>query len=159
LAAERSLGDYFEACLAHAPAAKAAANWILGELAARLNADNRSIDQSPVSPEHLGRLLTLIAEDVISGKIAKTVFDDMVESGRDPDTVIKAQGLEQVSDTAELEAVVAKVLAAAPDEVASYRQGKTKLMGFFVGQVMKATRGQANPRKVNGILQKQLRLK
>ena len=158
LAAERSLGDYFEACLAHAPAAKPAANWILGELAARLNADNRSIDQSPVSPEHLGRLLSLIGEDVISGKIAKTVFDDMVESGRDPDTVIKAQGLEQVSDTAELEAVVADVLAAAPDEVASYRQGKTKLMGFFVGQVMKATRGQANPRKVNEILQKQLRL-
>jgi aspartyl-tRNA(Asn)/glutamyl-tRNA(Gln) amidotransferase subunit B len=159
LAAERSLGDYFEACLAHAPAAKPAANWILGELAARLNADNRSIDQSPVSPEHLGRLLTLIEEDVISGKIAKTVFDDMVASGSDPETIIKDRGLEQVSDTAALEAVVVEVLGAAPDEVAAYRQGKTKLMGFFVGQVMKATRGQANPRKVNEILQNQLRLK
>ena len=158
LAADRSLGDYFEACLAHAPGAKPAANWILGELAARLNADNRSIEQSPVSPEHLGRLLTLIAEDVISGKIAKTVFDDMVESGRDPEAVVKALGLEQVSDTAELETVVAKVLDEAPDEVAAYRQGKKKLMGFFVGQVMKATRGQANPRKVNEILTKKLRL-
>ena len=158
LAAERSLGDYFEACLPHAPAAKPAANWILGELAARLNADNRSIEQSPVSPEHLGRLLTLIAQDVISGKIAKTVFDDMVASGRDPDAVVKARGLEQVSDTAELEAMVAKVLADAPDEVAAYRQGKKKLMGFFVGQVMKATRGQANPRKVNEILVKKLDL-
>jgi len=158
LAAERGLGDYFEACLAHAPAAKPAANWILGELAARLNADNRSIEQSPVSPEHLGRLLTLIAEDVISGKIAKTVFDDMVASGRGPEAVVKARGLEQVSDTAELETVVAQVLAEAPDEVAAYRQGKKKLMGFFVGQVMKATRGQANPRKVNEILAEKLRL-
>jgi len=156
LAAERSLGDYFEACLAHAPAAKPAANWILGELAARLNADNRSIEQSPVSPEQLGRLLTLIEEEVISGKIAKTVFDDMIASGRGPDAVVKAQGLEQVSDTAALEAVVAEVMAATPDEVAAYRQGKTKLMGFFVGQVMKATRGQANPRKVNEILQNKL---
>jgi len=159
LAAERSLGDYFEACLAHAPAAKPAANWILGELAARLKADNRAIDQSPVSPEHLGRLLTLIAEDVISGKIAKTVFDDMVTSGRDPDAVVKDRGLEQVSDTAELEAVVAAVLDAAPEEVAAYRQGKKKLMGFFVGQVMKATRGQANPRKVNDIIENKLNSK
>jgi len=159
LASERSLGDFFEACLAHAPAAKAAANWILGELAARLKADNRTIDQSPVSPEHLGRLLTLIDEDVISGKIAKTVFDDMVVSGRDPDAIVKDRGLEQVSDTAELEAAVAEVLDAAPEEVAAYRQGKKKLMGFFVGQVMKATRGQANPRKVNDIIQNKLNSK
>jgi aspartyl-tRNA(Asn)/glutamyl-tRNA(Gln) amidotransferase subunit B len=156
LAAERSLGDYFEACLAHAPAAKPAANWILGDLAARLNAENRSIDQSPVSPEHIGRLLRLVEEEVISGKMAKTVFDDMAAEGRSPDEIIKARGLEQVSDTAELEAVVAKVLAAAPDEVAAFRQGKTKLMGFFVGQVMRETRGQANPQRVNAILKRML---
>jgi aspartyl-tRNA(Asn)/glutamyl-tRNA(Gln) amidotransferase subunit B len=156
LAADRNLGDYFEACLAHAPAAKPAANWILGELTARLNADNRSIDASPVSPEQLGRLLTLIDEAVISGKIAKTVFEKMIETGQDPQVIVEANGLVQVSDTDELKAVVAKVLAAAPNEVAAYRQGKTKLMGFFVGQVMRETRGQANPKLVNEILERML---
>ena len=156
LTADRDLGDYFEACLAHAPQAKLAANWILGDLMAWLNAENRPIAQSPVSPEHLGQLLTLIEEDLISGKIAKTVFEEMIKTGQEPKAIVAARGLSQVSDTGALEAVVAKVLAAAPDEVAAYRQGKTKLMGFFVGQVMRETRGQANPKLVNEILQRML---
>ena len=156
LAGDRSLGDYFEACLAHAPAPKPAANWILGELAAWLNAENRTIEQSPVTPEHLGQLLTLIDNDAISGKMGKTVFEEMVKTGQDPQSIVDARGLAQVSDTGELEAVVAQVLAAAPAEVAAYRSGKTKLMGFFVGQVMKATRGQANPKLVNEILKRML---
>jgi aspartyl-tRNA(Asn)/glutamyl-tRNA(Gln) amidotransferase subunit B len=156
LTADRDLGDYFEACLAHAPQAKPAANWILGDLMAWLKAEGVSIDRSPVSPEHLGRLLTLIDGDAISGKIAKTVFEEMIKTGRDPEAIVEARGLKQVSDTGALEGVVARVLAAAPEEVAAYRQGKTKLMGFFVGQVMRETRGQANPRKVNAILQRML---
>jgi aspartyl-tRNA(Asn)/glutamyl-tRNA(Gln) amidotransferase subunit B len=156
LTADRDLGDYFEACLAHAPQAKPAANWILGDLTAWLNAEGRSIDRSPVSPAHLGQLLGLIDEDVISGKIAKTVFEEMVKTGRDPKAIVAARGLTQVSDTGALEGAVAKVLAAAPAEVAAYRQGKTKLMGFFVGQVMRETRGRANPQRVNEILQRML---
>ncbi len=156
LTADRDLGDYFEACLTHAPQAKPAANWILGDLTAWLNAEGRSIAHSPVSPAHLGQLLGLIDEDVISGKIAKTVFEEMIKTGHDPKAIVAARGLTQVSDTGALEGVVAKVLAAAPAEVAAYRQGKTKLMGFFVGQVMRETRGQANPQRVNEILQRML---
>jgi aspartyl-tRNA(Asn)/glutamyl-tRNA(Gln) amidotransferase subunit B len=156
LTADRDLGDYFEACLAHAPQAKLAANWILGDLMAWLNAENRPIAKSPVSPKYLGQLLALIDGGQISGKIAKTVFEEMVKTGQAPKAIVEAKGLEQVSDAGELEAVVAKVLAAAPDEVAAYRQGKKKLMGFFVGQVMRETRGQANPKLVNEILQRML---
>lgn len=156
LAADRSLGDYFENCLSHAPSAKPAANWILGELAAWLNAANRTIDQSPVAPGQLGQLLTLIDQDVISGKMAKTVFEEMITTGRDPQAVVDARGLAQVSDAGALESVVATVLEAASGEVAAYRGGKTKLMGFFVGQVMKATRGQANPKLANEILKRKL---
>jgi len=156
LTADRDLGDYFEACLAHAPQAKLAANWILGDLMAWLNAENRPIAQSPVSPEHLGQLLGLIDGGQISGKIAKTVFEEMIKTGQDPKAIVEAKGLVQVSDASELEAVVAKVLAASPDEVAAYRQGKKKVMGFFVGQVMRETRGQANPKLVNEILQRML---
>ena len=156
LTADRDLGDYFEACLDHAPQAKPAANWILGDLMAWLNTEGRTIAQSPVSPAHLGQLLTLIDGDVISGKIAKTVFEKMVKTGQEPKTIVEANGLVQVSDTGELEGVVTEVLAAAPDEVAAYRQGKTKLMGFFVGQVMRETRGQANPKRVNEILKRML---
>jgi len=141
----------------HAPQAKLAANWILGDLMAWLNAKNRSIAQSPVSPEHLGQLLALIDGGQISGKIAKTVFEEMIKTGQDPEAIVAAQGLVQVSDAGELEAVVARVLTAAPDEVAAYRQGKKKLMGFFVGQVMRETRGQANPKLVNEILQRMLK--
>ena len=156
LTADCDLGDYFEACLAHAPTAKLAANWILGDLMAWLNAANKPISQSPVSPAHLGQLLTLIEEDLISGKIAKTVFEEMIKTGQDPKAIVAAKGLAQVSDAGELEAVVARVLAAAPDEVAAYREGKKKLMGFFVGQVMRETRGQANPKLVNEILRRML---
>ncbi|MCB2166052.1 MAG: Asp-tRNA(Asn)/Glu-tRNA(Gln) amidotransferase subunit GatB [Deltaproteobacteria bacterium] len=156
LTADRDLGDYFEACLAHAPQAKLAANWILGGLMAWLNAENRPIAQSPVSPEHLGQLLGLIDGGQISGKIAKTVFEEMIKTGQDPKAIVEAKGLVQVSDASELEAVVTKVLAASPDEVAAYRQGKKKVMGFFVGQVMRETRGQANPKLVNEILQRML---
>jgi aspartyl-tRNA(Asn)/glutamyl-tRNA(Gln) amidotransferase subunit B len=109
-----------------------------------------------VTPAQLGRLLALVDEGVISGKIAKTVFEEMARSGEDPAEIVRRQGLVQLSDAGALGAVVDRVLAAAPAEVAAFRGGKTKLMGFFVGQVMKATRGQANPQLVNQILKEKL---
>ncbi len=152
LAAARETGDYFEACLADFPQAKPVANWVLGDLAALLNASGRRIEDSPVPPQALARLLALIDQGTISGKIAKTVFEQMAATGKNAEAIVAEQGLVQMSDSAELEAIVDRVLADAPEEVAAYRNGKTKLMGFFVGQVMKATRGKANPRKVNEIL-------
>ena len=103
-------------------------------------------------PQALARLLALIDQGTISGKIAKTVFEQMAATGKNAEAIVAEQGLVQMSDSAELEAIVDRVMADAPEEVAAYRNGKTKLMGFFVGQVMKATRGKANPRKVNEIL-------
>ena len=156
LAANRETGDYFEAGLAVFPQPKALANWILGDLAAHLNAAGLAIADAPVTPARFGRLLQLIDAGTISGKIAKSVFERMAATGQDPDAIVAAQGLRQMSDSSALEAVIDRILAEAPDEVAAFRNGKTKLMGFFVGQVMKATRGKANPRKVNAILTKRL---
>jgi aspartyl-tRNA(Asn)/glutamyl-tRNA(Gln) amidotransferase subunit B len=156
LAADRETGDYFEACLEVFPQAKPVANWILGDLAAWLNTTGGNIADAPIKPTALGRLLQQIDEGVISGKIAKTVFEEMARTGETPDPIIARRGLAQVSDQDELERIVDQVLAAAPDEVAAFRGGRTKLMGFFVGQVMQATRGQANPQKVNAILKARL---
>jgi Asp-tRNA(Asn)/Glu-tRNA(Gln) amidotransferase B subunit len=115
-----------------------------------------SIDRSPVSARDLARILELQDQGVISGKIAKTVFEETARTGQPPETIIDAKGLVQVSDRAAIEAVVAQVLEDCPEEVAAYRGGKSKLIGFFVGQVMKATRGKANPQLVNQILRNQL---
>jgi len=156
LTGSREVAEYFEACLGHFMAPKAAANWIMGELMGLLKAGGMTIDQSPVSPQHLAQLLKLLDEGVISGKIAKTVFEETARTGTPPATIIEAQGLVQVSDSAAIETVVAQVLDDFPDEVAAYRGGKTKLIGFFVGQVMKATQGKANPKLANQILRKQL---
>jgi aspartyl-tRNA(Asn)/glutamyl-tRNA(Gln) amidotransferase subunit B len=156
LAAARETGDYFERCLAVFPRAKPVANWVLGELAALLRATGRPIEDSPVPPAALGRLLQLVEAGTISGKIAKRVFETMAQTGEDADKIVAEQGLVQMSDTDALERIVDAVLAAAPEEVAAFRNGRTKLMGFFVGQVMKATRGQANPQKVNAILKEKL---
>jgi aspartyl-tRNA(Asn)/glutamyl-tRNA(Gln) amidotransferase subunit B len=128
----------------------------MGTLLGRLNAEGRSIADSPVSPAHLGELLRLVEDGVISGKIAKNVFDQMAETGRGPAAIVKEKGLTQVSDAGALETAVDAVLAANPDEAAAYRGGKTKLLGFFVGQVMKATRGKAHPGMVNELLRKKL---
>ncbi len=156
LAASRETGNYFEACLAVFPQAKPAANWILGDLAALLNSSGQPIEASPVSPEQLGRLLALVDKGTISGKIAKAVFEEMAATGREAEAIVAEKGLVQMSDSGELEAIVDHILAEAPDEVAAYRAGRKKLMGFFVGQVMKATRGKANPKKANAILKARL---
>jgi aspartyl-tRNA(Asn)/glutamyl-tRNA(Gln) amidotransferase subunit B len=155
LVAEREIADYFE-IVAAGRDAKIAANWVSGNLFGLLNKDGTAITDSPVSAEQLGGLLDLMADGTISGKIAKDVFEDMFASGKDAATIVDEKGLKQVSDTGAIEAMVDEVMAANPDKVEEYRGGKDKLMGFFVGQVMKASKGQANPGVVNQILRDKL---
>jgi aspartyl-tRNA(Asn)/glutamyl-tRNA(Gln) amidotransferase subunit B len=156
LTADRDLADYFEACLERFPRPKPVSNWIMGPLLGRLNAEGVGIDRSPIPPAALAELLGLIEEGGISGKIAKTVFDEMAASGKTARAIVREKGLAQISDTGAIEALVQDVLAANPKEVEAYRGGKTRLMGFFVGEVMKASRGQANPKAVNELLRKML---
>ena len=121
-----------------------------------LNTDGKSVSESPVSPQHLGALVKLIDEDVISAKIAKAVFDEMAQTGEAPGKIVEKKGLVQVTDHSELEGIVNEIIKNNPDEVAAFRGGKTKLMGFFVGQVMRETKGKANPKIVNRILNEKL---
>jgi aspartyl-tRNA(Asn)/glutamyl-tRNA(Gln) amidotransferase subunit B len=121
-----------------------------------LHRHHLSLQQAPVTPSHLAGMLQLVEDGVISGKIAKTVFDEMVRTGKAARQVVEEQGLVQVSDSAALEAIIQRVLAEHPQQVADYRAGKHKVLGFFVGQTMKATRGKANPQLVNELLQKGL---
>lgn len=137
-------------------AAKMASNWVSGELFAMLKEESLSIGESPVKPEKLAALLNLIGDDKISGRIAKEVFADMWQTGKGPEAIVEEKGLIQISDTGELEAIADKVLADNPSMVEQYKAGKDKLFGFFVGQVMKATGGKANPKMINDILKKKL---
>ncbi|WP_373501060.1 Asp-tRNA(Asn)/Glu-tRNA(Gln) amidotransferase subunit GatB [Desulfococcus sp.] len=156
LTAERELADYFEACLRIYGNPKPVANWIMGPLLGRLNAEGRTISASPVAAPDLAALLKLLDDGTISGKIAKTVFDEMAASGKPPGQIVSEQNLVQMTDTGAIEGVIDGVIAAHPEEAAAFRNGKTRLMGFFVGEVMKATRGKANPKMVNEILRKKL---
>jgi aspartyl-tRNA(Asn)/glutamyl-tRNA(Gln) amidotransferase subunit B len=155
LVAERETADFFEA-VAKGRDAKLAANWVISELFGRLNKAGRDVTDSPVSAESLGGLIDLIADKTISGSIAKTVFDDMFETGREAAAIVEEQGLKQVTDTGEIEGIIEKVLADNADKVAEYRGGKDKLFGFFVGQVMRASQGKANPQLVNELLRRKL---
>ena len=156
LTGSRELADYFEACVKRFPRPKPASNWIMGNLLGLLNAQGKSIDASPISADQLAELLELIDNGTISGKIAKTVFDEMAGTGRSAGEIVREKGLVQVSDASSIEETVARILADFPREVKDYQNGKTKLLGFFVGQVMKATQGKANPNMVNEILKKRL---
>ena len=156
LTASRALADYFEACIALFNQPKPVANWIMGDLLGLLHAQGLDIGQSPISPEHLAGLLKLLDQDVISGKIAKTVFEAMAETGKPAKRIVEEKGLVQVSDTSAIDPIVDEIIAAHPDEVQRYQDGQKKLIGFFVGQVMKQTRGKANPKVVNEILRGKL---
>jgi aspartyl-tRNA(Asn)/glutamyl-tRNA(Gln) amidotransferase subunit B len=156
LTTSRELADYFESCLQHCDQPKMVSNWIMGPLLGLLNAQEKTIEASPVSAMDLAALLVMLDKGLISGKIAKTVFDEMAAGGRSPAQIVKADGLLQVSDAGAIEQAADAVLAASADEVARYKAGQTKLLGFFVGQVMKATQGKANPKIVNEILAKKL---
>ncbi len=156
LTSSRPLADYFETCVKNFPNAKTVSNWVMGSLLATLKAENKTIEDSPVPAERLAELLRLMESGLISGKIAKTVFDEMASSGKGPEAIVKEKGLAQISDADSISDVVKQVLAEHEKEVSDYRAGKTKLFGFFVGQVMKATRGKANPKLVNEILKEML---
>ena len=155
LVAEQATALFFEQ-VAVGRDAKAAANWVTGDLFAALNRLGIGIEQSPVSPSQLGGLIDLIADGTISGRLAKDVFAEMVATGADPATIVDNKGLRQVTDEGAIAAAVDTVLAAQADKVAEYRAGRDKLYGFFVGQVMRATQGKANPTLVNELLKKKL---
>ena len=157
LTASRELGAYYEAVVQEFAAdAKLAANWVNGELAAALNRDNLEITDSRISASALVGLLKRIADGTISGKIAKEVFEAMWTSGAAADAVIEDKGLKQISDPAAIEKAIDEVMAKSPGQLADYRSGKDKLFGYFVGQVMKATGGKANPAQLNELLKKKL---
>lgn len=156
LTAERELADYFEIVTKTSGNPKASSNWVMTDLLRELNQAEKTIKDSPIKPEFLGKMIKLIDQGTISGKIAKTVFLDMWSEGKDPDEIVKSKGLVQISDTSAVEKIIMDVLAASQSQVADYRSGKTKLFGFFVGQIMKASKGQANPDLVNKILLEKL---
>jgi aspartyl-tRNA(Asn)/glutamyl-tRNA(Gln) amidotransferase subunit B len=156
LTEERAMADWFEEAVKAGAKPKAAANWIMTELLKLLNQDGKTIEQSPLKPAQLAGMLKLVEEGTISGKIAKTVFGEMYSSGKDAGAIVKEKGLVQISDAEEIEKAVDEVLAANPDEVERFKGGDQKLMGFFVGQIMKATKGKANPKLVNELLKKKL---
>lgn len=156
LAATPAAADYFEACARESKNPRASANWIMGDLAFVLKNSGKSIEESPVAPAGLAALIRTVDSGEISGKIAKTVFEEMARSGEAPERVIRRLGLAQVSDEASLAAVIDRIMESNRKQVAEYRSGKTKVMSFFVGQVMRETRGQANPQVVNELLQKKL---
>ncbi len=157
LTATRELAGYFETVVAISSCdAKLCANWVMGDLAAALNKAGLEIDVSPVEAERLAGLLQRIADDTISGKIAKQVFEALWDSKSTADDIIDQQGLRQITDTGAIETIIDEILAANPEQVEGYRGGKDKLFGFFVGQAMKATGGKANPGQLNDLLKKKL---
>lgn len=165
LTGEKETADYFETLLDLTAArqsktlpevARAASNWVISDLFGALNRLGRDITDSPVTPSHGAELLTLIADGTLSGRLAKDVFELMLETGKTPGLLVEERGLRQVSDTGAIEAIIAKVMEENSDSVAAYRGGKDKLFGFFVGQVMKAMGGKANPAVVNDLLKKAL---
>ena len=156
LVASRAMADYFEAAVESFPQPKIVSNWVMGDFLRALNHANHSPDEAPVTPSHLAELLCLIDEGTISGKIAKTIFEDMYRTGKRPGDIVAEQGLVQMSDSDALQEVIGQVVAEHPEQVAAYRAGKEKLIGFFVGQTMKATQGKANPAMVNTLLKQLL---
>src|SRR6202522_3527104 len=158
LSASRELGAYFEAVVAGIGErhAKLAANWVMGELSGALNRDSVDLEHSRVNPQQLTGLLKRIADETISGKIAKEVFEAMWSEGKSADDIIEAKGLRQITDAGAIESVIDAIIAANPKQLADYRSGKDKLFGFFVGQVQKATGGKANPAQLNELLKAKL---
>jgi aspartyl-tRNA(Asn)/glutamyl-tRNA(Gln) amidotransferase subunit B len=156
LTMERVTGDYFEQAAAASGDGKTTANWVIGDLMGLLKASGKDLSNSPVSPQHLGELVKLIGTGELSGKLAKEILPKMFESGDSPAVIMDREGLRQISDSSALEALADQVISANPKQVEQYKNGKTTLLGFLVGQVMKASRGQANPAAVNEVLKAKL---
>jgi aspartyl-tRNA(Asn)/glutamyl-tRNA(Gln) amidotransferase subunit B len=158
LTASKSLADYFEECVALFPSPKIVNNWVMVELFRLLKQQDQEIDACPIPPAGLAELLKLIDDGTISGKMAKDILEQAYDSKKSPKEIVEEQGVAQVSDESTLSAVVEQVVEAHPKEVEKCKAGKTKILGFLVGQVMKETKGQANPQKVNELLRKALGL-
>ncbi|MEW6657048.1 MAG: Asp-tRNA(Asn)/Glu-tRNA(Gln) amidotransferase subunit GatB [Thermodesulfobacteriota bacterium] len=156
LTGDKALAEYFEACVREFPQPKLVSNWIMVELLRELKKEDAGLAACPITPEALARLLALVEKGSISASQAKKVFEEMWASGKEPEAIVKEKGLEQISDTGALQSVAQAIIAAHPKEVADYQAGKTKVMGFFVGQLMRQTKGQANPQLANEIFQRLL---
>ncbi|MBI5848486.1 MAG: Asp-tRNA(Asn)/Glu-tRNA(Gln) amidotransferase subunit GatB [Nitrospirae bacterium] len=156
LTAERSTAEWFESAVMAGGQPKAVSNWIMGDLMKLLNEDGRSIEDCLIKPPQLAGMLKLIESGTISGKIAKTVFDEMYRTGNDAEEIVREKGLLQISDSSEIEKIVDDIIAKSPKEVERFKAGDEKLIGFFVGQAMKATKGKANPQMLNDLLKKKL---
>ena len=154
ISSSKTIANMFEDASSKTNNTKLVANWLVGDISALLNKDNIEIDESNLSPENFGKLIERISDNTISGKIAKSVLEEVWENGTDVDEVIETKGLVQIQDESLLEEIANKIVDSNPDQVAAYKGGKDKLFGFFVGQVMKETQGKANPKSVNEILKK-----
>ena len=156
LTSEKELAEYYERVVKLCDRPKIAANWIMGDVMKLLNEDKRPVRDCPLSPGHLAKLIGLIEEGVVSGKMAKEIIEDMYKTGSAPAEIIAEKGMVQITDEDELAETIAAVIADNPGQHAQYRSGKDKLFGYFVGQVMKRTAGKANPQLVNDLLKKAL---
>jgi aspartyl-tRNA(Asn)/glutamyl-tRNA(Gln) amidotransferase subunit B len=156
LTSSRDLADYFERCVKLYENPKAVSNWLMGDFLRLVNEKNMEVSDVPVTPENLVKLLKLIDDKVISGPIAKTVFEEMFDTGKGPEAIVEEKGLRQITDRDELVKIIKKVLEENPKSVEDYKNGKKKALGFLVGQTMKATKGKANPQLVNEILLEEL---
>jgi aspartyl-tRNA(Asn)/glutamyl-tRNA(Gln) amidotransferase subunit B len=156
LTSSKYLANYYEECVRLFPQPKVVSNWVMGDILREIKQSDIDIRKCPVTPTHLAEMLKLVDNKTISGKIAKTVFEEMYATGKMPEVIVKEKGLIQISDTGQLEEIIDQVMANNPGPLAQYQAGKTKTFGFFVGQVMKATKGKANPQLVNKLLKKKL---
>ena len=156
LTSQKEVADYFEIMINQGADAKLSANWVMGELSAALNKNQLEISDSPISANELSKLLSRITDNTISGKIAKDVFKLMWDGNGSVDEIIEKQGLKQMTDSSAIESIIDDVIENNPSQVQQYKDGNSKLLGFFVGQVMKASQGKANPKQVNEILNEKL---
>jgi len=157
LTSTKAMANYYEECVRLFPEPKTVSNWMMGDLLRELKRDEREIDQCPVTPKHLTEMLLMVKKGTISGKIAKDVFEEMYRTGEGPGKIVKDKGWTQIVDEAEIEKAIEITMQANPKQVEDYRKGKEKLFGFFVGEVMKQTKGKANPNLVNELLKKKLK--
>ena len=157
IASSKSMADFFESAIENTKNYALLANWLIGEISAYLNKELIDIKESKLSPENISMLINRIDDQTISGKIGKSIFEEMCISGSSPDEIIDSQGLKQITDDDAIEKIIDKVIANNPKQVAGYKAGKDKLFGFFIGQVMKETQGKANPQAVNKILKEKLK--
>ncbi|WP_304937818.1 Asp-tRNA(Asn)/Glu-tRNA(Gln) amidotransferase subunit GatB [Faecalibaculum rodentium] len=156
LVADPAMADYYEEAAKTAKDAKKTANWVIGDLSAALNRDNRTFANAGVAPEHLAQLVNLVADGTISGKQAKTVFEDMLSCGKEPAKIVEEKGMKQVTDEGAILALVTEVLDTNPKSIEDYKAGKDRAIGFLVGQVMKKSRGTANPKRTNELIREEL---